>query len=51
MVRFMLVVTCGSIICGHAEKDKNIEVIWENAEENTETIIVTVDICVFCFWE
>ena len=23
----LLVVTCGSIICGHAEKDKNIEVI------------------------
>ena len=48
MVRFVLVVTCGSIICGHAEKDKNIEVIWENIEENTEAVMVAVDICMFC---
>ena len=46
---FLLVVTCGSIICGHAEKDKNIEVIWENVEENTEAIMVAVDICMFCY--
>ena len=42
-----MVVTCGSIICGHAEKDKNTEVIWENTEENTEAIMVAVDICMF----
>ena len=39
-----MVVTCGSIICGHAEKDKNIEVIWENVNENTEAIMVLADI-------